>query len=44
VLSGADLRGADVDGVALHELDLRGAFIDTTQALALALSHGAIVS
>lgn len=43
-LSGADLRGAEVDGVALHELDLRGTIIDTTQALALALCHGATVS
>lgn len=40
---GADLRGARLDGLDLKNVNLKGARIDLSQAIQLALSHGAKV-
>jgi uncharacterized protein YjbI with pentapeptide repeats len=43
-LKTADLRGADLDGVALREVDLAGAKMDLSQAAQFARAYGATVA
>jgi len=43
-ITGADFRGAIVDGIDFRNLSLKGVFFDVAQAIAVVQSYGAKIS